>query len=142
MTSLSGDFSVAEAIRLLHEARTAEKEQTLFYRALAAVAEARGAESDSEALNGLLADEQHHLSRLSVRLVELGAEVFEPLAQTPDYDFSDWHYYARLRERAEIERYERLLEQPLDAETCQMLEGILAVERQHEANLGGKYTEA
>lgn len=133
---------MVDAIRLLHEARTAEKEQTLFYRALTAVAEARGAERDSEALNGLLADEQHHLSRLSVRLVELGAEVFEPRAQTPEYDFSDWRYEARLRERAEIARYERLLEQPLDAQTRGMLHAILEVERQHEANLGGKYTEA
>lgn len=133
---------MSEAIRLLHEARAAEKEQTLFYRALSAVAEARGDADAVEALNGLLADEQHHLSRLSVRLVELAVEVFDIAAQTPAYDYSDWQYEARLRERAEIERYERLLEQPLDAATAAILRDILAVERQHEAHLGGKYTEA
>jgi rubrerythrin len=139
---LSGASSVNETIRLLCEARAAEKTQTLFYRALSAVAEARGAEADIEALNGLLADEQHHLSRLSVRLVELGAEIPNLAAETPDYDYSDWRYDARVRERAEIERYERLLQQPLDEQTAAMLRGILAVERQHESNLGGKYTEA
>src|SRR5690606_27127888 len=61
---------------LLHDARAAEKEQALFYRALAALAEERGDTALSERLNGLHADEQHHLSRLTARLVELN----EPLA--------------------------------------------------------------
>jgi rubrerythrin len=139
---LNGACSVNETIRLLRAARTAEKAQTLFYRALSAIAEARHATADIEALNGLLADEQHHLSRLSVRLLELGAEVENVTAETPEYDYSDWRYDARRREQEEIARYELLLRQPLDEQTAAMLRGILAVEQQHEANLGGKYTEA
>ena len=60
-------------IEPLEQARAAEKAQALFYRALAAEAEARGNERLSERLNELHADEQHHLSRLTARLLELGA---------------------------------------------------------------------
>lgn len=133
---------MSETIRWLREARAAEKAQTLFYRALSATAEVRRAEADIEDLNGLLADEQHHLSRISVRMVELGAEIPHLDIATPNCDYSDWRHDARLRECEEIARYERLLEQPLDEQTATMVRGILAVERQHELNLGGKYTEA
>jgi rubrerythrin len=134
---------VTEAtIDLLRSARVAEKEQTLFYRALSTVAEEKYAAADIEALNGLLADEQHHLSRLTVRLLELGKDAPPIAVRAPHCDYGDWRTVARDRERAEIARYEWLLEQSLDADTVAVVRSILDVERQHEHNLGGKYTEA
>ena len=55
---------------LLEASRLREKAQTLFYRALAAQAIAAGDDDASERLNDLHADEQHHLSRLTARLLE------------------------------------------------------------------------
>ncbi len=63
----------SDLIAALEEARAAEKEQALFYRALAAEAERRGDAALSERYNELHADEQHHLARLTARLLELGA---------------------------------------------------------------------
>lgn len=130
------------ALDLLRAARQSEKEQALFYRALSVMAEDQGALDDVEALNGLLADEQHHLSRISVRLVELGYEVDELRMVTAACDLSGWQATARIREQQEIERYEALLRCDLDDATRGVLEGILAVEREHERNLFGKYTDA
>jgi rubrerythrin len=128
----------------LHEARALEKEQAQFYRVLSAHAEEQGSADDTEALNGLLADEQHHLARLSVRLVELGEEL-APLndAHMPsDAIYDNWRDVARIRERKEIARYEAILGFELDAETTTMIQGFLEVERQHEQHLAGKYTDA
>ena len=131
-----------DIVRLLRAARVAEKQQTLFYRALAGKADEAAAPEDIEALNGLLADEQHHLSRLSARLVELGHETGAMVAQAPPCDLASWRATARQREGAEIERYEELLRQPLDEVTGNMIRAMLATEREHARNLGGKYTEA
>jgi rubrerythrin len=129
---------------VLHEARVLEKEQTLFYRTLSAEAEVQGNLEDIEALNGLLADEQHHLSRLSVRLVELGEEL-EPLNDVHPPAaaiYPAWQETARTRERAEVARYEAMLALALDPETRHVIESILDAERQHEEHLAGKYTDA
>lgn len=128
----------------LHEARALEKEQAQFYRVLSSQAEEAGNDEDIEALNGLLADEQHHLSRLSVRLVELG-ENLAPLSDAimpSDAVYDNWRNVARTRERNEIARYERILELPLDDETARMIHSFLDAERQHEQHLAGKYTDA
>jgi hypothetical protein len=128
----------------LHEARALEKEQALFYRVLSAQAEEQGNAADVEALNGLLADEQHHLSRLSVRLVELGEEL-APLTdkhQESETVYTNWQEVARIRERKEIARYEEILTLDLDGETARMIEGFLLAEREHEKHLSGKYTDA
>jgi rubrerythrin len=134
-------------IEELTAAYHAEREQATFYRALSSVAEEVANEADIEALNGLLADEQHHLSRLKNRLVELGVE----LPQGPDLRegrealaaiYPDWRAPARLRERAEVERYQAMLALDLDPETEALVRSILVTERQHEANLGGKYMDA
>ena len=130
------------AVDQLQAARVAEKEQALFYRALSSVAEEQGHTEDVEALNGLLADEQHHLSRISVRLVELGIETPDIDAAAPGCAFERWREVARVREREEIRRYECLLAEPLDQETAAMIREFLTVERQHEHHLAGKYTEA
>lgn len=127
----------------LVEARAEEKLQALFYRGLAAQAEARGDDALSERLNGMHADEQHHLSRLSARLVEL-EQPLEDLStvESPACDIDTWERVARRRERGEIERYGGLLENPLDARTRAMILEFLEAERRHEQELGGKWMGA
>ena len=132
-----------EAVAALHAARTAEKDQALFYRALAAEAELINDEQAVERLNGLHADEQHHLSRISARLVELG----EPLADLSAavgtaVVLERWEAEARLREQDEVTRYEALLDLPLDARTKRMIHEFVEVERQHVRVLGGKWMQA
>jgi rubrerythrin len=126
----------------LAAARRAEKEQALFYRAHAARAEDRGDSDDAEALSGLHADEQHHLSRLSVRLVELGATLDSLDDLRIRVEDTDWRTAARTRERAEVALYEELLRLELDDETRRLIEDILDVERAHERTLGGKHMKA
>jgi rubrerythrin len=130
-------------LKLLAEARSAEKAQALFYRGLAADAEDRGDAALAERLNGLHADEQHHLSRLTARLVELEQRL-ENLddMSTPFRDLASWEHSARRREREEIGRYERLLGEQLDAKTRSMTLAFLEAERLHESELGGKWMGA
>lgn len=133
----------ADVLRTLHAARVAEKEQALFYRALAAEAEARGDAGLSERLNGLHADEQHHLSRLTVRLVEL-QQFVEDLGSTraPAASLDGWEATARERERGEIQRYDALLRAQLDERTRTMIEQFVTAERSHMSALGGKWMGA
>jgi rubrerythrin len=130
-------------IAAMHDARTAEKLQALFYRTLAALAEDAGDAPLAERLNGLHADEQHHLSRLSARLVELGEDLADLSTYAPPTARVDgWEDVARTREQAEIARYETLLAHEMDAETRAMLEEFVAAERSHAAELGGKWMSA
>ncbi|HKP77190.1 MAG TPA: ferritin-like domain-containing protein [Longimicrobiaceae bacterium] len=127
----------------LRRAREAEKEQALFYRALAAAAEARGDGALAERFNDLHADEQHHLSRLTARLMELGAELADPLVTAPEVALDGWADAAGPRERGEVARYEGLLERgDADDATAALLREILDTERHHAAELGGKWTMA
>lgn len=128
---------------LLAAARAAEKAQALFYRSLAAQAEDAGDEALSQRLNELHADEQHHVSRISARLLELG-ESLEELGgmRVERTDLAGWEALAHPREAAEVARYERLLEQPLDAHTAALVREILETERHHAEELGGKWTPA
>ena len=127
----------------LHAARAAEKEQTLFYRRLAVEAELADDAVAVERLNGLLADEQHHLSRLTARLLELGYDV-QDLGSTiaPAVDLATWQTIARDRELIEIARYELMLTHDLDDVTRGLIEDILQTERNHERELGGKWMMA
>ena len=127
----------------LHAARAAEKEQALFYRSLTGQAEDQGDAPLAERLNGLLADEQHHLSRLTARLLELG-QVVEDLGDmaVPDVDLGGWEPVARERETGEVARYEGLMSVPLDDVTRGLIEDILTTERNHERELGGKWMMA
>jgi rubrerythrin len=135
--TIAGDFFAA-----LHAARAAERQQALYYRALAAVAETAGDGLASERLNGLHADEQHHLSRLTARLLELGQVAPELPHETPAVTLDDWEHEARLREQGEVIRYEKLLALAPDEQTTHMIHEILAAERAHERELGGKWMEA
>jgi rubrerythrin len=128
----------------LQHARAAEKENALFYRALAAAAEARGNAGLSERFNELHADEQHHLSRLTARLLELGVGLGDLSSATADaVALEGWEDAARRREEAEVRRYEAMLAAGgADAHTEALLREILDTERHHAAELGGKWTAA
>lgn len=130
-------------IDALQEARAAEKAQALFYRALASLAEDAGDAALSERLNELHADEQHHLSRLTARLLELGARP-APVddVRAPSVDLAGWAEAAALREGEEVGRYEALAEREMDPATAALLAEILETERHHAAGTGGKWTPA
>lgn len=135
-----------EALRQLNDARSAERGQTRFYRALAQAAGAAGDVEGEERLNELHADEQHHLARLTARLLELG----EPLPPDPPREravdlapWPAWEEEARKREVEEVRRYEALLELgELDPVTRGIVEEILSTERHHARALGGKWVPA
>jgi len=131
-------------VELLEASRRREKAQTLFYRALAAAAEEEGDARASERLNGLHADEQHHLSRLTARVLELGGRPAELRGvPAPVASFDGWEEIARERERDEIRWYESLAEgDRLDEVTRATVDEIVASERQHERILGGKWMSA
>lgn len=130
-------------ISALEEARAAEKAQALFYRALAAEAEDRGDAAMSERFNELHADEQHHVSRLTARLLELGAPLADIAGLTGERVGMDgWEAAAAPREQAEVARYQRLLAGEMDGATRALIEEILDTERHHAAELGGKWTTA
>jgi rubrerythrin len=138
MTNETEDLSAA-----LQRAREGEKEQALFYRALAAAAEERGDAALAERFNELHADEQHHLSRLTARLLELGAAPRELSTAAPAVALDGWEAAAEARERGEVARYEALLERGgVDEHTAALLREILDTERHHAAELGGKWTTA
>jgi len=130
-------------IAALNASRRVEKEQTQFYRALAAEAEIAGDSAVAERLNSLHADEQHHLSRLTARLIELGARPPDLSdVRGPDADLAHWEAAAADRERKEVANYEALLACDLDPETQRIVEEIVEVERHHAQELGGKWTRA
>jgi len=129
-----------DALQALHALRAAEREQAQHYRDLIVRAEAAGATDVAERLSGLQADEQHHFSRLTARLLELGEEVADPPPRArPPVAFEQWEAVSRAREADEVSRYRALLARPLDAVTAALAREILDVELQHEKVLGGKW---
>lgn len=133
----------AEIPFLLEECRANEKVQALYYRSLASQAEEKGDEELSQRFHDLHADEQHHLSRLTARLVELGCRPADLSAvKSLPATLDGWEPLARVRERDEVTRYEALLAHELDPATRKLAEEILGVERSHEEELGGKWTMA
>lgn len=132
--------SLVEALEVL---RTAEREQAVHYRRLSVLAETAGDEATAQRLHDLHADEQHHLSRLTARLIELGHTPRAlPGAPAAESSLEDWESAARIREDGEVRQYESLLAGPLDSVTRALVEGILGVERHHRAELAGKWTVA
>jgi rubrerythrin len=132
-----------DLITALQQAREAEKEHALFYRAVAAAAEERGDAALAERLNELHADEQHHLSRLTARLLELGAAPADLDRRAEGAGLEGWEGAARLREQAEVSLYESLLARDdVDPRTRALLAEIADTERHHAAELGGKWTRA
>lgn len=134
---------IADLIKLLERSRLAEKEQALIYRKLAADAEVGGNAGLAQRFHDLHADEQHHLSRLSARVLELGGRPVDLSGIRMDPEvLENWEPIIRLREAEEVERYRELLKKELDPDTHALVEAILAVELQHAAELGGKWTMA
>lgn len=132
-----------EVVALLESLRRAEKEQALAYRAIAARAESDDAPELAQRFHDLHADEQHHLSRLTARLLELGERPSELQLRPPTLPPpAEWHTTIQHREAAEIERYQNALATHLDSSTRALLEEILEVEKQHATQLGGKWTIA
>lgn len=128
---------------LLREGRARERAQAAFYRALAGDADLAGDEVRAERLNGLLADEQHHVSRLTARLLELGLRPDPERVSTPETPALEaWEEAARAREADEIAWYEAALGEVDDPEARVILEEILVSERHHHEELGGKWMPA
>jgi rubrerythrin len=131
------------SLELLEAARRAEKAQAITYRALAATAEAESNPALAQRFHDLHADEQHHYSRLTARLLEL--RIRPPDVPGTGHDpivLAGWEARVAAMESAEIERYHELLEHDLDPPTRALLEEILAVEERHRSELGGKWTAA
>lgn len=133
---------MSRLVDLLHEGRRREREQALFYRMLAGDAEVAGNRATAERLNELLADEQHHVSRLTARILELGEAPLEPEV-TPDVpELSRWESVARAREEEEVAWYEGALVRVEDTVTRGVLREILESERHHRSDLAGKWMSA
>jgi len=137
---------VSDRVRLLEllaESRRREKAQTIFYRHLAAEAEEVFDSVASERLNDLHADEQHQLSRLTARLIELdGVPADLRDVTAPTAALKGWESVAREREQDEVSWYERALQAPMDEATRGVLVEILDSERHHHAELRGKWMSA
>jgi len=128
----------------LVSAREREKEMTLFYRALAAAAEDAGRLAEAERLNALHADEQHHLSRLTARLLELGGAPADLRGlPRPEVSLDRWEVDAREREADEVGFYRAWLEAgEEDHATRDLVQEILESEEHHHRDLGGKWMPA
>ncbi len=132
-----------EVLEVLAECLKRERSQARFYRALAAQAELGGREEEAERLNALHADEQHHLSRLAARILELGGHPGE--APSPDggsVELDGWEEAAGSRESGEVAWYRQVLEAELDPRTRELIKGILTSEETHARELGGKWMPA
>lgn len=129
-------------IDLLERSRREEKEQALVYRRMAAMAEEEEP-AMAQRFHDLHADEQHHLSRLTARILELGGRPVDLVdVRAPEGDLTGWKEIVERREAAEVVRYTALLKEDLDAETRDLLAEILEVERHHAQALGGKWVIA
>lgn len=134
---------MSELVELLRDGCRRERRQAAFYRRLSGRADLAGDDPRAERLNELLADEQHHVSRLTARLLELGER---PDEERPDPgtvpELSAWEAEARRREAAEVAWYEAALDRIDDAPTRTILAEILASERHHHETLAGKWMPA
>jgi rubrerythrin len=128
---------------MLESLRRAEKEQALLYRRLAALAETAGDEDLAQRFHDLHADEQHHLSRLTARLLELGGRPVDlGDVRVGPATLDGWEALVHQRETLEVQRYREAIELPADDATRSLLSDILGVEEHHLSGLGGKWTLA
>ena len=124
-----------------------ERAQARFYRALSARAEEAGRPEEAERLAALHADEQHHLARLTARILELGGspESAEEISRVPapgETDLDQWEAVARRREGEEVEWYREFLDRRLDEPTRALVREILESEEKHARELAGKWMSA
>jgi rubrerythrin len=130
---------VSESAAILREGCRREREQTLFYRALVGEAERAGDAQLTERLNELLADEQHHVARLTARILERGEKPEMTQPPPPSAKLMDWLADAEGREAAEVAWYEHVIDSIEDTKTAELLREILESERNHLNALGGKW---
>jgi rubrerythrin len=134
---------MSRIVALLQEGRRRELQQALFYRLLSVEAESAGDAAAAERLNELLADEQHHVSRLTARILELGERPEGAGATTqPVPPLSAWEGEARRREQDEVAWYEDAMRCVEDPATSSVLSEILDSERHHGDALAGKWMPA
>ena len=131
-----------ELVATLREGARRERAQALFYRILAGEAEVAGDAPTAERLNDLLADEQHHVSRLTARLLELGERPTDERDSPEVPELASWEPVAKGREEDEVRWYEDATRKVRDEETLAMLREILASERHHRDDLSGKWMPA
>lgn len=129
-------------LAVLQDGRRRELEQALFYRTLSGLAHGTGDAVSAERLNELLADEQHHVSRLTARILELGESPHDYRPDVPTVDLQGWLAQAEAREAAEVAWYEGVIPGLDDAVTIGVLREILDSERNHLDALGGKWMPA
>lgn len=130
-------------VGVLEEGRRFEKIRTVTYRALASLAEHSRESEAAERLNALHADEQHHLSRLTARLLELGVEPTDLSEQVAGpVTLDGWEAVERAEETKEVAWYEVQIGRVRDPETVRIFREILASERFHLTNLAGKWMPA
>ena len=130
-------------IEELESMRRAEKEQTLAYRSLAVRAESAGMADLAQRFHDMHADEQHHLSRLTARILELGGRPADLAGvKAAEIPLAGWEPVIRQREHDEIDRYTALASGPMDEDTRALIAEIISVDTQHAAELGGKWTMA
>lgn len=129
-------------VQLLQDGRSRERAQALFYRFLSGDAELAGDAATAERLNELLADEQHHVSRLTARLLELGEQPGETMERPDAPELTQWEETARAREADEVSWYEAAVNDIEDPVTRAIFEEILASERHHREQLSGKWMYA
>jgi len=128
---------------MLESLRRAEKEQALLYRRLGALAETVGDEELAQRFHDLHADEQHHLSRLTARLLELGGRPVDlGDIRVGAATLDGWETLVHQRETLEVQRYREAIERPSDEATRSLLLDILGVEERHLTGRGGKWTLA
>lgn len=133
---------MSDDVSILREGVTRERRQAYLYRVLAGDAEMAGRAAEAERLNELLADEQHHVSRLAARLMELGAAPPEDEAPPAPPSPQGWEEEARAREADEVRWYERAVATARDPDTRAVLRQILDSERHHHRELAGKWMSA
>lgn len=133
---------MSQLMEVLQEGRHRERGQALFYRALAGEAELSGDQAAAERLNELLADEQHHVSRLTARILELGGTPLQPEVSPDVPDLAGWEPVARSREEKEVAWYEEAIGRVEDPATRSILAEILESERHHREELSGKWMPA
>jgi rubrerythrin len=128
---------------MLESLRRAEKEQALLYRRLGALAEAADDGDLAQRFHDLHADEQHHLSRLTARLLELGGRPVDlGDVRAASATLEGWEALVHERETLEVRRYREAIQRQADDVTRSLLSDILGVEEQHLTGLGGKWTLA
>jgi len=134
---------MTELVALLEEGRIRELGQARFYRFLADDAATAGDAPAAERLNDLLADEQHHVSRLTARILELGAKPADTRPVRPDVPpLGAWEAVARTREEEEVRWYTEALQRVEDPAAKALFLEILSSERHHREKLAGKWMPA